>query len=147
MFPSHPPLSERIELLTRMGSGIAPAALRAAQDPGEKIHRAEPGEEAVVKLGGREVDLGRVTTEDGVASSVLQSAPLAMQTAATTDHALTPLYEQPDGWSRVLAHLPEGAVVTLMATDGHFIRVTTTQHQVGYVPRSAPLTALKNFRQ
>ena len=145
MFPSHPPLSARIELLTRMGSGIAPAALRAAQEAGEKIREAEPDEEAVVKLGGRKVDFVRVTTDDGLASSAFQSTLLTMQTAATPNHALTPLYEQPDGWSRVLAHLPEGTVVTLTATDGHFIRVTTAGHEVGYVP-SARLTALKNLQ-
>jgi hypothetical protein len=63
------------------------------------------------------------------------------------DHALTPLYEQPDGWSRVLAQLLESAVVIPIATDGPFIRVTTAEHQPGYVSRSAPLTALKNFQQ
>ena len=60
------------------------------------------------------------------------------------DHALIPLYEQPDGWSRVLAQLPENAVVIPIATEGHFIRVATAHNQVGYVTRSAPLTALKN---
>lgn len=104
-------------------------------------------EDAVVTLEGREGDFVRVTTEGGVAGDVVRSAPFRMQPAAAADHALTPLYEQPDGWSRVLAELPESAVVIPIATEGHFIRVTTAEHQAGYVSRSAPLTALKNCQQ
>lgn len=114
-FPSHPPLEERVELLARMGNGIAPSAIQAAKD--------------------------------AAASYVFRSAPLRIQPAAAADHALTPLYEQPDAWSRVLAQLPESAVVIPIATEGHFIRVTTAEHLAGYVSRSAPLIALKNLQQ
>jgi heat shock protein HtpX len=114
VFPSHPSLEERVELLARMGNGIAPSVIQAARDAG--------------------------------AGYGFRSAPLGMQPAAAVDHVLTPLYEQPNGWSRILAQLPENAVVIPAAVEGDFIRVTT-EDQSGYVPRSAPLTALKNFRQ
>jgi heat shock protein HtpX len=180
IFPSHPPLQERIELLARMAGGIEPAALRAAHRAGEKIRGVEPGmvdldvpqldtnhdgftrlydrpgaashmlalpsEEVVATLEGREGDFVRVTA-GGVSGSPFRSVPPRMQTAGTADHALTPLYERPNGWSRVLAQLPENAEVIPIATEGHFIRVTTAEHEAGYVPRSAPLTALKNFQR
>jgi heat shock protein HtpX len=175
IFPSHPPLQERIELLARMGSGIAASALKAAREAGDRIHEAGPG---LIDLDAPQADTkaarprlepdnepaglvddalptvyeqpdGRSRRDDGFTrlydrpadgSHVLLPPPEA-------DHALTPLYEQPDGWSRVLAQLPESAVVIPVAIEGHFIRVTTAEHQAGYVSRSAPLAALKKFQQ
>src|SRR4029453_8127927 len=40
IFPSHPPLAERIELLARMGSGIGGQALEAALAAGAEGRRA-----------------------------------------------------------------------------------------------------------
>ena len=88
----------------------------------------------------------RVTTESGVAGWVFRSAPLDIQGVAAADHALTPLYEKPDGWSRVLTQLPDSASVTPIATEGAFIRILTAEGQAGYVSRSAPLAALKNYQ-
>ena len=104
-------------------------------------------EEAAINLEGIEGDFARVITESGLPGYVLRSAPIELQGVAAADHALTPLYEQPDGWSRVLAQLPEGAFLVPGATEGNFIRVTTAENQVGYVSRSAPLTALKNLKR
>jgi heat shock protein HtpX len=199
LFPSHPLLQNRVELLARMGNGIAPSAIQAARDAGASFQHTKPGvdevhaplpdllsyepasstqateptgtsddgftgftrvydrpgtgsrmvavlpEDTVVKVEHRERDFVRVATESGVAGWVFRSAPLDIRAVAAADHALTPLYEQPDGWSRVLALLPESAFVIPIATEGHFIRVTTPAGQAGYVSRSAPLTALKNF--
>ena len=41
IFPSHPPLAERIALLARMGSGIGGRALEAALTAGAKVRQAE----------------------------------------------------------------------------------------------------------
>jgi heat shock protein HtpX len=198
VFPSHPPLEKRVELLARMGNGIAPSAIQAATDAGASFQHTKSGvdevhaplpdplsdepasstqateptgpsddgftrvydrpddgsrvvallpEHAVVKVEQREGDFVRVATGSGVGGWVFRSAPLDIQAVAAADHALTPLYEQPDGWSRVLALLPESAVVIPIATEGHFIRVTTAEHQSGYVSRTAPLTALKNLQR
>jgi heat shock protein HtpX len=184
MFPSHPPVQERIELLARMGNGIAPSALKAAREAGEQIRDAaraadeavtDPfgqtdgltprddgfvriyerpdgqsrvlaflAENAAVKVEGRDGDFVRVTTDDGVTGYVVRSVRLRIQHAATSDDALIPMYERPDGWSRVLAELPANAILTLGASEGPFIRVMTAEHRAGYVSSSAPLNALKN---
>jgi SH3-like domain-containing protein len=197
VFPSHPPLERRVEMLARMSSGIAPSAIQAAREAGARVQHTKDGldevqaplpgpqcdetafstqateptgtsddgftrvydrpddgsrvvallpEDAVVKVEGRDGDFVRVATESGVAGWVFRSAPLDIQGVAAADHALTPVYEQPDGWSRVLAQLPESAVVILMATEGHFVKVTTAEGHTGYVSRSAPLGALKNLQ-
>ena len=61
------------------------------------------------------------------------------------DASKTPLYERPDGWSPILAHLPHDAVLRSVVTEGNFIRVTTGDNTVGYVARGAALAALKPF--
>ena len=58
----------------------------------------------------------------------------------------TPLYERPDGWSPILAHLPHDAVLRSVVTEGNFMRVTTGDNTVGYVARGAALAALKPFQ-
>jgi heat shock protein HtpX len=153
LFPSHPSLEKRVELLARMGNGIAPSTLQAARDAGarvqstksglDEVHAPVPGPQSDEPASFTQTTEPAATSDDGFS----RSAPVTMPPAADADYALTPLYEQPDGWSRVLALLPESAVVIPIATAGHFIRVTTAEHQAGYVSRSAPLTALKNFQR
>jgi heat shock protein HtpX len=124
LFPSHPPLEKRVELLARMGNGIAPSAIQAARDAAVRVqHTKSAADEA----------------------GAPEPAPV-LAPPPGDDHLLTPVYEQPDGWSRVLAQLPESAVVVPIAAEGAFIRVTMAEERTGYVSRSAPLSALKNFR-
>ena len=129
LFPSHPPLAERIELLARMGSGIGHEALEAALEADAKARRPEPELEPV----------------DGsaVEPEVPDEAP---PTLFRPRKVLTPLYEKPDGWSTVLAQLPQDAQLTVIGTEGNFIRVRTGEHVLGYVARSAPLAALAAVR-
>jgi hypothetical protein len=49
----------------------------------------------------------------------------------------TPVYEKPDGWSQVLCQLPEHAVVTVLGTEGNFLKVTTADSIVGYIAQSS----------
>jgi hypothetical protein len=49
----------------------------------------------------------------------------------------TPVYERPDGWSRVLCQLPEDAAVTVCGTEGNFLKVTTANRVVGYISQAA----------
>jgi hypothetical protein len=49
---------------------------------------------------------------------------------------LTPLYEKPDGWSRVALELASGTVVTFNELVGHFARVDV-DGAAGYIPRIA----------
>ena len=149
MFPSHPSVERRVELLARMGSGIAPSAIKAARDAGARVHasaeelaeaRRMNDEETTEPTSPNREASGRLgdSPDEGVPSDI--PAPLSVDA-----HALIPLYEGPDGWSRVLAQLPVGAVIVPMATEGNFVRVTTPEGQSGYVSRTAPLAALKNI--
>jgi hypothetical protein len=48
----------------------------------------------------------------------------------------TSMYEKPDGWSQVLCQLPENAVVSVLGTEGNFLKVTTAERLVGYIAQS-----------
>jgi heat shock protein HtpX len=160
MFPSHPSLEKRFELLARMGNGIAPSAIQAARDAGARVQHAEagldelqapaPGPSCDETASSTQTTEPTGTSDDGCTRLYARPDDGSHVPALFPEEPvvkLTPLYEQPNGWSRVLAQLPESAVVIPVATEGPFIRVTTAEHQIGYVSRSAPLTALKKFRQ
>ena len=157
VFPSHPSVKKRVELLARMGNGIAPSAIQSATDAGarfkptksglDEVHAPPPDPACDETAPSGQTGESTGTSDDRFTR--LYDRPEAgshLQAAAAADDALTPLYEQPDGWSRVLAQLPESALVTPITIEGQFIRVTTPDHQAGYVSRSAPLAALRKFR-
>jgi len=129
--PSHPPLGERIELLARMGSGIGRDALEAALEAGLEARQAEPEPEPI-----------------SVSAPATEAAaePERIPVPWPEKEMLTPLYERPDGWSRVLAKLPPDAQITIVETDGNFVRVRTGGRVLGYVSRTAPLAALAALR-
>ena len=52
---------------------------------------------------------------------------------------LTAVYEQPDGWSRVLTQLTKNTVVTAVGREENFVRVITKDNVAGYVANSAGL--------
>jgi hypothetical protein len=123
VFPSHPSLRARIELLGRMGSGISPSALEAAIEAGAATRRIEP--------------------EANTSAPPLADVPAGPVPPSTSEEAprvrgLTPLYESADGWSRVLAQLPPDAALTVTGAEGNFIRVTTADNLSGYVSRLSP---------
>ena len=124
VFPSHPSLRARIELLGRMGSGISPSALEAAIEAGAATRRIEP--EAS-------------TPAPSLADMPAGPVPPSTNEEAPRVRRMTPLYERADGWSRVLAQLPPDAALTVTGTEGNFIRVTTADHLSGYVSRLSPL--------
>jgi heat shock protein HtpX len=114
MFPTHPPVDQRIALLARMGSGIAPEALQRARETG--IEHAQQRQEELEMAAG---------------AGLPPSEPPRI--------SLIPLYEHPDAWSRVLKYLPPGAVVTATGNAGRFIQVVTPDQVTGYVSGSAPV--------
>lgn len=124
VFPSHPSLRARIELLGRMGSGMSPSALEAAIEAGVATRRIDP-----------EANTSDLPLADVPAGPV----PPSTVDEAPRMHGLTPLYESADGWSRVLAQLPTDAALTVTGTEGNFIRVTTADNLSGYVSRLSPL--------
>ncbi len=124
VFPSHPSLRARIELLGRMGSGISPSALEAAIEAAAATRRVEPEADTPAP------PLADVPARPGLPSTSQEAPPV---------HGLTPLYESADGWSRVLAQLPSDAAVTVTGAEANFIRVTTADNLSGYVSRLSPL--------
>ena len=125
VFPSHPTLRARIELLGRMGSGIPPSALDAAIEAGAATRPIEP--------------------DANTSAPPIVDVPAGPVPPSTSEEAavrrLTPLYENADGWSRVLTQLPPDAALTVTGTEGNFIRVTTADNVCGYVSRLSPLAS------
>lgn len=136
VFPSHPPLQDRLELLAKMGSGIPRASLEAAMEAGRRMRAA-----AAMTLDQPPESIGAVAVNDVTREQhPRMSAPAAAGEGVRT---MIPLYEQPDGWSKVLAELDEDAALTPVGTHGNFIGVLTADNVRGYVSSSARLSALR----
>jgi heat shock protein HtpX len=121
VFPSHPPVLERIQLLARMGS-VDLSALEAASEAGSKSRQTESDNPVA--------DPPRSSVDDAPDPSFVAEP-------------LTVLYERPDGWSRVLTHLPKDAEVRVVGSEGHFVRVITKDNVSGYIGESARQIVLK----
>jgi heat shock protein HtpX len=143
IFPSHPPMEERIQLLARMGQGIPAAVLDEAIEAGKQFQATA----AVMPI------------DAGVADASTQAGDFHAERPAAIDppdeflaenpdpprpRARTfPVYEQPDGWSKVLAELDQNAAVTPLGKVGEFVRVVTAENIRGYVSATAGLNALR----
>jgi heat shock protein HtpX len=117
VFPSHPSLVRRFDLLARMGNGVAPSAIQRASDAGARFQSHEADlkrDQASPKLPGDE------------------TASMRMRSPSGFDGFLR-LYDQPADGSRLLALLPEDAVVSLEGREGDFMRVKTKDGTEGYL--------------
>jgi heat shock protein HtpX len=140
LFPSHPPAERRIELLARMGSGISVANLRRAE-----AAAAEAATEMASVPDTVETHAPPQTPPTAAMSANERSADAApSDDFARKPAGTTPLYEQPDGWSRVLQQLSTEADVKPIGRQGEFIRVLANG-LTGYVARSASLPAIVRF--
>lgn len=117
IFPCHPPIAERVQLLVRMGPGIDESLLRAAADEGATA--------------GRLAAAAPKPKRPTPAPAPERKAPSAEMPSSI------PLYEKPDGWSTVLCQLPEHAAVMISGREGNFLRVTTANRLVGYISESS----------
>ena len=166
---SHPPLEERVAVLARMGSGISPEALHAAQIAGVTFRLEAP------RAGGSERDRSQRPVADadarsrdaGVGALGVTVEPAEKPTAPperiggprSPSEPATPLlfsagvvsyirvgersavlYERPDSASAVQARLATGTVLALRGVVGDFIWVETSQGIAGYLPRSTPVS-------
>lgn len=59
-----------------------------------------------------------------------------------TDSQIT-LFQKPDPASTVLARLPHGALVTVMAREGEYLRVITADDELGYIPGSVSMNPVE----
>ena len=164
---SHPPLEERVAVLARMGSGISPEALQAAQIAGVTFRREAPGAAAserdwsqrpvgdadarnrgagVGALGvtGEPAEkpaaeqIGRPQNPRESAAPLFPSAEVVSYIRVGERSAV--LYEGPDSASAVQARLATGTVLALRGVVGDFLWVETSQRITGYLPRSTPVS-------
>jgi heat shock protein HtpX len=126
IFPSHPPMEERIQLLARMGQGIPATVLDEAIEAGKQFKDAA----SAVPVNADVAD---------ASAKALPAHPEPPQPRAR----MIPVYEQPDGWSTVLAEIEENAALTPLGTVGGFVRVVTADNIRGYVSSGASLSALR----
>jgi hypothetical protein len=119
-------MEERIQLLGRMGQGIPATVLEEAIEAGRQFRDA--------------ASAAPVNADVADASAkALPTHPEPPQPHARTIR----VYEQPDGWSKVLAELEENAALTPLGTVGGFVRVVTADNIRGYVSSGAGLSALR----
>ena len=132
---SHPPIEERIELLARMGGGIAPSALQEATEAGAEFARTHAAT-VVPRAVYREAT---PPMEEAAHSAEAGRSGLAFRLTGPG----AKLYERPSMGSRQLTELPSGSMITVLETEGDFLRVITAQDEFGYVVRSASMTPLE----
>jgi heat shock protein HtpX len=166
---SHPPLEERVEVLARMGSGISPEALQAAQIAGVTFRRnaasavasardwsQRPIGDADARNRGAGVGALGVTGEPaekpaappeqiGGPRNPREPAPPLFTSAEVVSYIRVGersavLYEGPDSASAVQARLATGTVLVLRGVVGDFLWVETSQRIAGYLPRSTPVS-------
>jgi len=135
LFPTHPSLERRIALLGQMGSGLNPNTVATAMEAGAAF-RVQAAADAAAAM--------RRRTRSGRAADGVEGTPppagSAVESQPPDRTGQTPIYEHPDGWSRVVAWLPRDAPVTsLREVNGNFVRVETPEGPAGWVARSAPL--------
>ena len=125
MFATHPPLEERIRRLDPGWDGVflpSVVPVRATVSPPSE---PSPGQ------------LANVPTPDVVVddSQAVRIEDLSLGRRCRLCEPVTSLYERADGWSRVMAELPRGSLLTLDAWDGGFAAVTDTRGVRGFVGR------------
>lgn len=149
MFPCHPPIEDRVQLLTRMGSGIAESVLQAAAEEGANAGRLATARAQRVQVRRDTAQRSRIrvrgwTRPDSsraVGNREEARGFVQIDSSSSTSQAIpprfTPVYEKPDGWSQILCQLPENVEVTVLETEGDFLKVTTADQVVGYISQSA----------
>lgn len=124
---SHPGIDARIDLLAKMGDGIPESELARAVAAGIRYREAD-----TTRQGGHHP--ARAT------DSAFNEHTLSGTRFRLTDPA-TPLYENADGWSKAIAQLSAGTVVTFNELIGHFACVSC-DGTIGYVACSAGADSL-----
>jgi hypothetical protein len=120
-----------------MGAGIRESALQAAAEEGAKAGRL-----AIARAREIQARESAPTPRTRVRGwNVPERPPSARNPDAEVPGPIRsitiPVYERPDGWSRVICQLPEDAAVMVCGTEGNFHKITTANRVVGYISQSA----------
>jgi heat shock protein HtpX len=135
IFPCHPPIKARIDLLSRMsGSGVSATALEQARIAGSESAERESAKQMPDDGGSerRDASFNRMDEPADYDETADYGEPDGEAVASSP--ATIPLYEKPDGWSTVLRELPLDALLSFGPTEGGFVQVTTADNIVGYIP-------------
>jgi heat shock protein HtpX len=163
LFRTHPPVAERVELLASMGTGIPASVreriLKLASEWSlSASHSADEPDDWRPAVGAGAMALTGISDPTPVGAP-RPPAPLPESIGAPASepepsvdpadlvvcrHAPlgeplrvcecdVPLYERPDGWSRVVDRLERGSVVTARGREEGFLRVSTGEGVVGYL--------------
>jgi heat shock protein HtpX len=140
LYQLHPPIEERIGHVATMGDGIPAEELEAAEqigrEYGERLYIKEARRRLPVALRPIEPAAGHAEDHAAPIGAQLVDSSAAQGTKFRLAKAVTPLYEKPDGWSKRVARLPRGAIVTVSRPEGNFVRVATNSAS-GYIPCGA----------
>jgi len=127
----HPPVEERVELLARMGAGIADSDLERAASVGTQFRVASS------KAAPQPLDrYGESLAAEVAPVLPEQRAPIAYRLSAPD----TTVWERADVHSPEVARLAAGSLVAIHGEEGRFLHVITPNDAFGYIEDSAPMT-------
>ncbi len=143
-YASHPPIEERIAVLSRMGVGISPTARQAAEAAAVTFLAGEVDEPVRMSHGAEEAVTPHKPAPTATPPAALRDIdPTTLLTNAVSYLRLTKptsLYEAPDAASAVLRQLSGGVVLGLLGVDGGFLLVETPDRSTGYIARSTSVS-------
>jgi hypothetical protein len=139
LYAVHPPVAERIARIATMGDGVPPDELKAAEQAGseyaDRLYLGNARTRQPAELRPAVLDPSVAELADGVPGTKFRLT-----------QAEIPLYRAADGWSPVIDHLGEGAVIEVIGSEANFVRVTIEGVR-GYISRGAPAKRLDNLRR
>jgi hypothetical protein len=139
-YASHPPIAERIAVLSQMGVGISPASRQAAEAAAAAFLAGDVDEAPRASIGAAEL---RTPREQAPLASPRDLEPTTSATDAISYVRLTTpmsLYLAPDPASAMVRQLSGGAVLALLGVEGGFLRVRTRDSATGYIMRTTSVS-------
>jgi heat shock protein HtpX len=128
---SHPPIEARVAVLGQMGSGIPPEAIEVAREAGGRFRAAAAHGPRAADVPARR-DNGSPGGAGADATGVVSYLRLAQGPVQ--------LLERPDAAARLCGRLAAGTPLALLAVEGEFLRVQTTDGATGYIGKDTPVT-------
>ncbi len=126
LLATHPPIEKRIQSLVDFGGGVGASKLEQAVRDGAEFARNRP---VLV------TDAADPIRQDEL-SALNAGNPMGRVFRVL---AATPVYDQPDSKSAVVAKVAEGDLVVVFDDPGAFRQVLTHDETFGYMPRSVKL--------
>jgi len=131
LLATHPPIQQRIERLSEFNGGHVPASvIETAMRTGQDFGRDHP---PLASIG-----LTDTVSQDELSVLTLGSPMGRVYRALSA----TPLYDQNNSRSAVLAKVPAGALLVVFDDPGKFRQVLTANQTFGYIPATVKLKRL-----